>query len=497
MTPPSKASGARAARLSCHVATPDRLARAMAAALGDEKGANWLEPCVGQGSLLRAISALGAEPARIRAIDLDRQPAEADGLASTIRGIDFLKWASYTSERFDRIIANPPYLALHRLPRWASAAATRLTAPDGTPVPLKANCWYAFVCGFLRLLQPRGSLALVLPAAWDFADYAAPVRMALPSLFGEVEVHRCAVPLFPGVVEGSIVVIAREFCGKGSVVRRLEHSSDEEVCTALLQEGDAESLPPSELCEELQGGAWRARRTALKNVMSLKIGGVTGDAKYFLMSETARKSRGLPVSCLRPVLTHAHHLTGACIDGVTWARLRRMDERVWLFRPSERHLKHKAVAAYLSLPRESGGCKRGALKVRKREPWFCTQLPLPAHGFLSGMSRLGPWIALSEMPMLSATNTLYVAQFLKTPLVETRAAWALSLLTTVAREGLARLGRRYPDGLIKHEPGDLAEVEVPLPPQRPGALSTYRRAVAQLLAGREAEASATADAWWD
>src|SRR5438067_6214973 len=99
----------------CKIYTPLPLSRAMVRALGDGAQTRWLEPSHGRGIFLRALTELGVPPCRIRAIDLDTGSSTNDDLARTIRGIDFLKWSISTRERFDRIVGNPPYVAISQL----------------------------------------------------------------------------------------------------------------------------------------------------------------------------------------------------------------------------------------------------------------------------------------------------------------------------------------------------------------------------------------------
>ena len=94
---------------SSKVYTQADLAEAMVWALGDEPILSWLEPSHGRGVFVEAISRLGVRRKRIVAIDLDRKVSVADDLAMTFRGVDFLRWAAQTQQRFDRIVGNPPF----------------------------------------------------------------------------------------------------------------------------------------------------------------------------------------------------------------------------------------------------------------------------------------------------------------------------------------------------------------------------------------------------
>jgi len=232
----------------------------------------------------------------------------------------------------------------------------------------------------------------------------------------------------------------------------------------------------------------------LGDVIELRIGGVAGDAQYFLLDESRREKLGIPKAALVPVLSRARHLTASQVTREEWDRLKEDGQRVWLFRPPERILTHPAVKAYLELAEEDGGCRREAYKLA-RDPWYVTPLPEDVHGFISGMSGSGPWIALKDMRGLSATNTLYTVRFRDRLAMDERAAWSLSLLTEAARGRLAAIGRQYADGLIKYEPGDLARLPVPIPARTRGAARTYRLAIAHLVAGEHTRAQKLADQW--
>jgi adenine-specific DNA-methyltransferase len=468
------------------VYTPERLAETLVRALKPKPGQTWLEPCVGEGAFLRAL-AQEVPPENITALDLETRTSLSDFLVSkgVERGCDFLDWASKSSEQFDRIVANPPYVALSRVPSPLRERALAVEGPDGQRVRLGANYWYAFVCASLKLLKPGASMGFILPAAWDYADYAEPLRKGLSSQFARVEVHRCLEPMFKPVNDGCVVLIARRFGESNGKSFRCEYRSLNDLVT---------SLSSSEASRD-QTRQHSEEGTPLGKVLELRLGGVTGDSRYFVLSEEDRKRHRLPKRTCLPVVSKSRHLTRGVITFKDWERLKDEGERVWLFRPEERWKDTPAVHKYLELPASQSGCRKG-FKVEGRKPWYQTPMPTPVHGFISGMSRFGPWICLSSMDGLNATNTLYVVRFLKADLLKNeQAAWALALLTSRARQSLQSIKRRYPDGLLKIEPGDLAKLRIPTPTRIEGALKQYRVATKYLLAGDEKAATRLADEW--
>jgi hypothetical protein len=234
----------------------------------------------------------------------------------------------------------------------------------------------------------------------------------------------------------------------------------------------------------------------LRDIMTLRLGGVTGDASYFLLTESERLQRNLPVKAVRPVLSKARHLIAGELTRRAWERLRDGGERIWLFDPVPSLLTHCAVRTYLQLPPTSGGCRSDGFKIRNRHPWYRAPLPRYVDGFISGMAQSGPWICLRAMPRLNATNTLYTVRFRARLTPDEKAAWALSLLTSHARRLLKTVGRVYPDGLVKYEPGDLLDLPILVPAKVPGARVWYLKTVKTLLSGDPQTATEMADHWF-
>ena len=449
---------------SCTVHTPDPLATALVSALGDRPDSLWLEPCVGDGVFLRALRDLGVQSERIVAMDIERSPRIEDSFARTMRGIDFLDWASTCELRFDRIVANPPYVALSRLNPILRQSALKVMSLDGRSIPLGANYWYAFLSAGLALLSRGGHVGFILPAAWDYADYASPLRDSMTRSFSRFEVHRSRKPLFASVQDGCIVLVGRGFGLPTEEAVRYEHDGLDGLVSALTSNSCRYSLSEPPRTAQRRQLRLRERDTArLGDILEIRLGGVTGDAQYFLLTEEKRIEHDLPLKSVCPVVSRSRHLISGELTVGGWKFLCANGERIWLFNPPEDTVDHPAVADYLHLDSSSGGCRRDRYKVRSRTPWYRTPLPKDVDGFVSGMTRVLPWICLRAMPHLNASNTLYTIRFREPRSREERNAWALSLLTRYSRAALEATGRIYADGLVKYEPGDLVDIPLLVP----------------------------------
>jgi hypothetical protein len=488
------------------VYTPPNVAAAMVQALGAGASDLWLEPCVGKGALLQALRNAGVKSRQITGIDLSREPEPSDKFARVSRGTEFLHWSMSTPNRYNKIIANPPYVAIDRLQARLRKTACNVRALGEIRVTAAGNTWYAFLCAAINLLRPGGSLCFLLPAAWEFANYAEPLRREIAKSFKSVRVYRSDTPLFQfaKVQEGAVMLLAREF--SPSVV-----DSNASGAISSLRVKSAEDLVaqmtgrlPARGNQTEEASGWKLNSPNLQgpfngvpigDLFSINIGAVTGDANYFLMNEERRRALDLPMNSLRPVLSRAKHLACSRITESVWRSLKENGERVWLFDPSPSALDHAAVKRYIRWGR-NGGCNLEGYKVLIRSPWYRVRTPARLDGFLSGMSKIGPWISFRYMDRLTATNTLYGITFEKTTSQNARAAFALGLLTSRAQDQFMRRRRTYADGLIKFELGDLREVRIPICSSSRGAIQSYSMAVSALLKGQPFAAAAIADHWF-
>jgi hypothetical protein len=304
--------------------------------------------------------------------------------------------------------------------------------------------------------------------------------------FRLVETHRSMRPLFPEVQEGCVVLIAKSFLSAPQPARDYIYSDSSELVQALHY-----GAPPERIIVRAPVAA-RTRTKSFDELFSLRIGCVTGYANFFLLTESERTKHRLPFSAVQPVVSRAKHLVDAHITFATWNRLRSQNERVWLFRPGRAALRSNAVRAYIALGEEI--CDLSSYKLKHRTPWFLVpDVRTDVVGFMSGMTKSGPWICLRSMRGLAATNTLYVISEKKRMTYAERCGWALSMLSSPVRQQFHGLTRRYADGLAKLEPRDISILRLPEPPEIAGIAAIYKQAVGALTSGHEIDAIRIAD----
>lgn len=463
---------------TCKVYTPTWLAAAIVRVLGDSKSALWLEPSCGTGSFLAAMDELSVDKKRIVALDLSLETSDNDELAKTTRGVDFLTWAHRTNKRFTKIVGNPPYVSMHRLCETQRTSALGAKSPLGLITSKSSNLWLAFMHSLLELLEEGGDIAMILPAAWLYANYAQPTRKYVETNFSDIAVFRPRARIFTDAKDGSIVLIAKGYKQK-RVRKRLFLDCDLDALESdyLTQQVVKPKNSKAKVISD------RFKTAKLKELATISIGGVTGQADYFILSDDERKLLGLPVTACRPILSKTAHLMDPITDKETWLTLRFAGERVWLFYPTPSQLSHSAVQEYLLRKVENGGCDKMRLKIASRTPWYLTKLPPTVDAFVSGMASLGPSLFLNRFPRLTYSNTLYGLRFRSKLSLEAKSTFGLAFLTPFVREQLASNSRVYPEGLRKHEPGDISDICVPIYEPRKHHVALFRKASLMFMAG--------------
>jgi adenine-specific DNA-methyltransferase len=494
----------RSVPLSCHVYTPADLADAIVGAIGDAPDLRWLEPSVGGGALVAALNRAGIPRARIRGLDLVRVPTPRDALARVLRGTDFLAWSRRTTEVFDRIVANPPYARLVRCSKGLRKEVLALRRFTALPIPLTANLWYPFVLAGLRRLAPSGRVAFILPASFEYGDYSAPLRRALPKMFDRVTIIRSMSSLFeePPVDGGVIILIGVGFRGENATgpsrPMDIQEVQDRNEVIKALVDRRAPTAQRGQVARNLVGDRKKgAAETLFGHIAQIRIGAVTGDSSFFVMSENRRVMLGLPRSAFVKVVSKRQHLVTGHVGTESWEELRRAGEAVLLFRPAAKLLEHAAVRKYLHLPEAEGGCHKQAYKVRARPCWHSVQLPQSVHAFVSSAVNGAPHVALASGGIL-ATNSLLVVEFVKELAVDQRDAILLSLYLHAATAVMERRIRRYAGGLLKCEPSDFAALPVTVPEGTcNGARQMLKRVMLAVSLGNVSEARRLAADWFD
>ena len=169
------------------VPTPDKIVDHMVSLLFDgtvvSSSDHLLDPGCGMGAFMQGVlrwsAATGSDTPFITGIEIDSRLAReavsqfaSDAPVSVIED-DFL--LSTSSERFDYIIGNPPYVSILGLGKTEKSEYRSLySAASG-----RFDLYMLFFERALRVLNPGGRLVFVTPEKFTYVDSASPLRKLL------------------------------------------------------------------------------------------------------------------------------------------------------------------------------------------------------------------------------------------------------------------------------------------------------------------------------
>lgn len=179
-----------------------------------------LDPGCGSGvfveGILRWCQRTGAPVPRITAVDSD--PARVREARTALAGHDQVRVVERdfllpSTERYDYIIGNPPYVSITGLDADERARyRERFRAASG-----RFDLYLLFFEQALRMLSPTGRLVFVTPEKYLYVQSAAPARRIMAEV-GVEEVELIDEQSFPGLITyPAITTIARQ--GPGATTR--------------------------------------------------------------------------------------------------------------------------------------------------------------------------------------------------------------------------------------------------------------------------------------
>ncbi|WP_275101776.1 N-6 DNA methylase [Nocardiopsis dassonvillei] len=311
--------------------TPGDAAHFMAKWLVRHEDETYLEPSLGDGVFIDAVNDVIAAANMKRpqwiAAELDEATAVdaiRRGLVTTdeIRIGDFLE---LPTEPVDGVIANPPYVRLRHLDDHSRQQALNAAREYlGAPMAPSGSIWMPFVLKMVASIRLGGRLAVVLPLDFTYVAYALPLWEHLANSFTSLRVVRSRKRVFTDINQDVLILLAD---GRGGTTDHVTYTAYETVNDMVSgsdssggevsihsivagQRSFQRALLPDGLEELLSEGASAGWTVPASELMTFRIGYVSGNKKYFHPSEETVGKYHLPDTSLQRSLINARKLRG-------------------------------------------------------------------------------------------------------------------------------------------------------------------------------------------
>ncbi|MBC8869839.1 MAG: SAM-dependent DNA methyltransferase [Planctomycetes bacterium] len=382
---------------------------------------------------------------------------------------DFFTWAEETTARFDCAAGNPPFIRYQHFRGDLRENALRVCSKIGVRFSGLASSWAPFLAVTASLLKSAGRMAFVVPAEIGHAPYAVPLIKYLKNHFTRVQIVAIRDKVFPDLSEDVWILFADGFGGRTN-----------EILFSERQRFPTSAVPPRG--RRVTDGEWtrwncRLRPMLLSSgvrqlyqamvesneavrfraVARVGIGYVTGSNDFFHLRPSEASIWEIPSKCLLPTVRNARSLPPIVLDGKTIQHWRSRNEPYLLLRLTRGDSLPAPVRDYLDSP--PGIEARAAYKCRHRRPWYVVPDVRIPHAFLSYMSGKTPQLAENKA-RCSCTNSVHAVEMIN--------GWRTSTLRKVWQHPLAHLsceleGHPLGGGMLKLEPGEAANIVLPLP----------------------------------
>jgi adenine-specific DNA-methyltransferase len=433
-----------------------------------------------QGKLNPAVELIGVELSSIALRQAQDKFAEFERVKVRMFERNFFDVSKDELGPVDVVAGNPPFIRHHKFKGYRLQTAVERCLEAGVNLPRTASSWAYFLVYACTMLRPGGRMAMVVPEELLVAEYSRSIWKFLSGQFERILILSPRDPIFRSVIQKTVLLLG-DNAGRGPAVVSIAsfpgiHSMERVRVESLwprartlavsdLTAGKSrasEYLIPADIVRLYRNLVRHIGVAKICSFGSVRIGYVTGDNEFFILTKDEVESWSIHSDFLSPTICETREIDGLKFALIDWATrfssgharaLLRVPQTAWKSLPY-------GVQAYLEFGKRHGVMNR--YHCRAREPWYSIRNVRGGALILKSLGVKPPFVAWN-VDSISASNSLnqvFIDPISDSLLPEEIAVASLTSLTYLS----TRIeGHRLSGGLLKLEPREANRVVIVSP----------------------------------
>lgn len=185
-----------------------------------------LEPSCGDGVFLECLNNEKMAFKKITAVEFETEEANkarAINLENSyVRNDDFHHFCLNTSDRYDLIVGNPPFIRYQYYDSDQQILADEIFKRAGLKRTKLTNAWVTFIVGCSMLLKEQGKLGFVVPSELLQVKYAQQLRKFLETHFNKINIISFKNLVFEDIQQEVVLLLCEKNISSEHLIEHIE-----------------------------------------------------------------------------------------------------------------------------------------------------------------------------------------------------------------------------------------------------------------------------------
>lgn len=443
-----------------------------------------LEPSCGNGVFLKQLKENNHRFKSVKAIEFDEiEAVKADKVKlknKCIINTDFHLYCNETTERFDLVVGNPPYIRYQYFDKEQQQEAHKIFNRAGLKYSKLTNAWVSFIVGSSLLLKEKGKIGFVTPAELLQVSYAQQLREYLAHFYNKINIISFEKLVFPNIQQEVVLLLCEK---NGSGLHLIEHLELRDA--SELEKLDVNRLKSPTKKIDFKSNKWtyyfleqeeidfledvaeKRKIPTIGNFASVEVGITTGANNYFTVPNSIVLFYQLE-DFAKPMVGRSVQVNSIVFTKDDWFKNQQTEAKAnLLVFPSKEKLDgYPGAKDYLQYG-ESIGINKG-YKTSIRDDWFVIPSIKLSDALFIRRNNLFPRLILNEANAYT-TDTMHRVFVKKTT---NKNAFIASFYNSLSLAFSEIAGRSYGGGVLELMPSEAEQILLPYQKDNSELLST-------------------------